>query len=102
MTATLETVVPTACALRRTNAPADAVTSPDVKTEALAEMKVRVPPAFCANAKVPVVPTVQVPIQNNLANEINEKFREANVELNLLREQLNKSEKQFQLIISHK
>ena len=32
-----------------------------VKTEALAEMKVRVPPAFCANAKLPEVPTVQVP-----------------------------------------
>ena len=24
-------------------------------------MKVRVPPAFCGNARVPVVPTVQVP-----------------------------------------
>ena len=40
---------------------AEAATSPLVKTEALAEMKVRVPPAFCANANVPVVPTVQVP-----------------------------------------
>jgi hypothetical protein len=39
----------------------DAATALAVKTEALADMKVRVPPAFCANAKVPEVPTVQVP-----------------------------------------
>jgi hypothetical protein len=32
------------------------------------------------------------PNRKNLANEIKEKFRETNVELNLLREQLNKSE----------
>ncbi len=38
------------------------------------------------------VEVLQLPIQNNLANEINEKFREANLELNLLREQLHKSE----------
>jgi len=37
------------------------VTPLATKTEALAEIKVRVPPAFCANANVPVVPTVQVP-----------------------------------------
>ena len=38
------------------------------------------------------VEVLQLPNQKNLANEINEKFREANLELNLLREQLNKSE----------
>ena len=37
------------------------------------------------------VEVLQLPNQKNLANEINEKFRETNVELNLLREQLNKS-----------
>jgi hypothetical protein len=38
------------------------------------------------------VDVLQLSIQNNLANEINETFREANLELNLLREQLYKSE----------
>jgi hypothetical protein len=38
------------------------------------------------------VEVLQLPNRKNLANEINEKFREENVELNLLREQLNKSE----------
>ena len=38
------------------------------------------------------VEVLQLPNRKNLANEINEKFRETNVELNLLREQLNKSE----------
>ena len=32
-----------------------------MNTAALAEIKVRVPPAFCDKAKLPVVPTVQVP-----------------------------------------
>jgi hypothetical protein len=38
------------------------------------------------------VDVLQLPNRKNLANEIKEKFRETNVELNLLREQLNKSE----------
>jgi hypothetical protein len=38
------------------------------------------------------VEVLQLPNRKNLANEIKEKFRETNVELNLLREQLNKSE----------
>ncbi len=41
------------------------------------------------------VDALQLPNQKNLANEINEKFREANVELNLLREQLKKSEREI-------
>ena len=39
----------------------DAATPVALNTEALAEMKVKVPPAFCTNAKVPELPTVQLP-----------------------------------------
>jgi hypothetical protein len=41
------------------------------------------------------VEVLQLPNRKNLANEINEKFREANLELNLLRKQLNKSENEI-------
>jgi len=47
--------------LIKVSPPAGAATPLATKTEALAEMKVRVPPAFCTNAKVPEVLTVQVP-----------------------------------------
>jgi hypothetical protein len=41
------------------------------------------------------VDVLQLPNRKNLANEINEKFREVNLELNLLRKQLNKSENEI-------
>jgi hypothetical protein len=54
-------LVPDACVSLNT---AIVIPAPDalaVNTDALAEMKVRDPPAFCTNARVPEVATVQVP-----------------------------------------